>query len=252
MNIYKITNKLNNKIYIGQEKKYDPCYYGSGILIKEEINKLGKNNFMKEIIEFCDSIQSLNDREIYWIRELNSRDPSVGYNIAPGGSLFCMNDEISKKISISLKGKYTGEKSSRFGKKISEDLRLKLKNNSGYKNWTEESRRKASESKKGIKFSEESRKKMSDSKKGKLLDTQHKNKISDSLRGRELKEETREKIKKSNIDKKQKNTRMVFVTNIGNKELLIFNNILSACRFFYSTVYRIKMNKIPGYEIMIE
>ena len=55
MNIYKITNKINNKIYIGKDTTNDPNYYGSGVLIKKSINKHGINNFVIEIIETCES-----------------------------------------------------------------------------------------------------------------------------------------------------------------------------------------------------
>lgn len=86
--IYKITNNINGKIYIGQHKqtttkeKIDR-YLGSGILIKKAQDKYGKENFIKEIIEYC-SKENINDREIYWIRFYNSLTPN-GYNITKGG-----------------------------------------------------------------------------------------------------------------------------------------------------------------------
>lgn len=85
MQIYKITNSINGKIYIGKDKNDRACYFGSGRLIKRAIIKYGKENFVKEIIEFCDTISELNVREIFWINELKSRDPKIGYNIAKGG-----------------------------------------------------------------------------------------------------------------------------------------------------------------------
>jgi hypothetical protein len=76
--IYKITNLLNGKIYIGKELKYNIQYYGSGILIRKAIIKYGQENFRKDIIEEC-QVDQLNEREKYWIEFLNSRAP-VGYN----------------------------------------------------------------------------------------------------------------------------------------------------------------------------
>ena len=88
MYIYKITNKINNKIYIGKSSKIpkkSESYFGSGILIKKAINQYGISNFEKEILE--DNIQdinSLNQKEIYWIRSYNSIDRNIGYNLCEG------------------------------------------------------------------------------------------------------------------------------------------------------------------------
>lgn len=83
MVIYKITNNINNKIYIGKDKHNRKTYYGSGTLIKQAIKKYGKHNFSKEILEVCTSIDHMNIREIYWIDKLNAI--KNGYNIAEGG-----------------------------------------------------------------------------------------------------------------------------------------------------------------------
>lgn len=87
--IYKTTNLINNKIYIGQHKSskflFDK-YLGSGILIKEAINKYGKENFIIDKIDEADSEEELNKKEIYWIDFYNSRNSNIGYNIASGGA----------------------------------------------------------------------------------------------------------------------------------------------------------------------
>lgn len=85
--IYKTTNNLNGKIYIGKKHStiFDPTYLGSGIIVNESIAKNGKENFTVELIEWCESIDELNEREKFWISALKSQDPSIGYNIAPGG-----------------------------------------------------------------------------------------------------------------------------------------------------------------------
>ena len=51
--IYKTTNLINNKIYIGkrQKQKFDAGYIGSGKKLKSAIKHYGKNNFKCEIIE---------------------------------------------------------------------------------------------------------------------------------------------------------------------------------------------------------
>lgn len=85
MIIYKTTNLINGKIYIGQDSKNKNGYLGSGQNIKRAIKKYGKQNFKKEIIEKCNSIDELNNREKYWINFYNSKDGKIGYNLSNGG-----------------------------------------------------------------------------------------------------------------------------------------------------------------------
>lgn len=82
--IYKVTNCINNKIYIGKSKTNDPNYFGSGLKILFAMKKYGKNNFKKEILEECPE-QDLNTREQFWIAKYNSTNDKVGYNISKGG-----------------------------------------------------------------------------------------------------------------------------------------------------------------------
>ena len=85
MIIYKTTNLINNKIYIGKDKHNNLKYLGSGTAIKLAIKKYGKNNFIKEIIEECFDDNILNEREKYWINKFNSTNRKIGYNVAYGG-----------------------------------------------------------------------------------------------------------------------------------------------------------------------
>ena len=61
MIIYKTTNLINSKIYVGQDSKNNYNYLGSGIIIKKAIKKYGKENFKKEIIEYCNDKQKLDN-----------------------------------------------------------------------------------------------------------------------------------------------------------------------------------------------
>lgn len=84
MIIYKTTNLLNGRFYIGKDEKNDSNYLGSGKILKLAINKNGRENFKKEILEFCDTRKELNEREKHWINILSAT--TVGYNIADGGT----------------------------------------------------------------------------------------------------------------------------------------------------------------------
>ena len=86
--IYKTTNLINEKIYIGQHKgkTIDNKYFGSGILIKRSLKKYGKENFKCELIDNADNKSDLDSKEIYWIEKLDSRNIEIGYNIVSGGN----------------------------------------------------------------------------------------------------------------------------------------------------------------------
>ena len=91
--IYKITNKVNGKSYIGQtiqnvkERFYQHCATKCSqavlnMVIHKAITKYGKSNFTIEVIEEVESA-NLNDRERYWIRYYDSYNN--GYNSTEGG-----------------------------------------------------------------------------------------------------------------------------------------------------------------------
>lgn len=113
MIIYKTTNLINNKIYIGQDVNNNPNYYGSGKILKQAIKKNGKENFEKVILEKCASKEELNEREIYWIKKLDATNPEIGYNLAFGGNTCSIYDlpielqikwKINNKIAMKKRG----------------------------------------------------------------------------------------------------------------------------------------------------
>ena len=79
--IYKTTNMINGRIYIGRTGRDDLKYLGSGIYLLFAIKKWGKENFIRETIE----TNVLPNREAYWIEKYKSQYPKIGYNIAYGG-----------------------------------------------------------------------------------------------------------------------------------------------------------------------
>lgn len=113
--IYKTTNLINEKIYVGRHVQYDTSafdgYLGSGVLITRAIEKYGEENFVREIIENVTHADIVNEREIFWIAELSATDRNIGYNIFPGGGGFTTDymenmwrdPEIREKIIKGLK-----------------------------------------------------------------------------------------------------------------------------------------------------
>lgn len=99
MVIYKTTNLINGKIYVGQDIKNDSNYLGSGLLIERAIKKHGREHFKKEIVEVCFSQNELNEKEIYWIKQFNSTNRRIGYNISIGGQGGNLGKEWLSKIS---------------------------------------------------------------------------------------------------------------------------------------------------------
>lgn len=100
--IYKTTNLVNGKIYIGQHRynpKTDKNYLGTGVILLQAISKYGKNNFKKEIIEECYSNEELNQKEVYYIKSFDSTNPKIGYNIELGGNAGPVSEKTRKKIS---------------------------------------------------------------------------------------------------------------------------------------------------------
>lgn len=85
MIIYKTTNLVNGKIYVGRQLHDNPNYIGSGKIMQRAIEKYGRVNFKKEILEVCSSVAELNTKEQFWIHQLNSTDKDIGYNIMTGG-----------------------------------------------------------------------------------------------------------------------------------------------------------------------
>ena len=117
--IYKITNKINNKVYIGQTKKtieerfqehLKKAKIHTNRYLYDAMNKYGYNNFQVSKIEECDNTK-LDEREIYWIAFYKSNNKKYGYNMTAGGGggdTWTNNphkEETSKKLSQAQKGK---------------------------------------------------------------------------------------------------------------------------------------------------
>ena len=133
MIIYKITNLINNKIYIGKSKYNNLDYYGSGMLINFAIKKYGKENFKREILCECSLQEELNEMERYWIQKLNATNKKIGYNKSVGGDGGSYGP-LTEKHKQKLRGKIPWNKGKKFGplteehkQKISEKLKGRIR-----------------------------------------------------------------------------------------------------------------------------
>lgn len=84
--VYKTTNLINDKIYIGVHKTedLDDGYLGSGTYINKAIKKYGKENFSKDIIAICDSEEEMYEIEKLLVNKVFLTFFST-YNIMNGG-----------------------------------------------------------------------------------------------------------------------------------------------------------------------
>ncbi len=167
MIIYKTINLINGKIYVGQDTHNDPNYYGSGKILCYAIKKYGKENFKKEIICECESQEELNEKEIFWITELNAQDKSIGYNIANGGYA-CGGNRKDTKHSEETKRKISKAKTGIPWGKHSEETKRKMSEAAKGRKFSEEHKRKLSEARRNRIISKETRKKTSITSKGKI------------------------------------------------------------------------------------
>lgn len=80
--VYKVTNLVNNKYYIGahKTKNIDDNYIGSGVALKKAIEKYGKENFKKEVLFIFDNPEDMFKKEEELV-ELNEKS----YNLRRGG-----------------------------------------------------------------------------------------------------------------------------------------------------------------------
>jgi group I intron endonuclease len=120
--IYKITNKINNKFYVGmhQTENIDDGYMGSGKLIKRAIKKYGVENFTKEILHVFDNEENMKnkEKELVIISEQS-------YNLCDGGH---GGFGYINRNNLSSGGKYANTEEAK--KKKSDTLKEYYKNNS--------------------------------------------------------------------------------------------------------------------------
>ena len=182
--IYKITNNVNNKCYIGLPTKSSEQRFNQHIQralhnetdfkFPRAIHKYGKGAFTVETLCTTTTHQNAIELERFYIKHFNSF--KSGYNATTGGDGsdgYSVSDETKAKISESLKGHETlpetrkkiseaqkGEKSVHYGKPMLPQTKEALRKANTGRKWTDKSKAKASASRKGFKPKQESIDKM--------------------------------------------------------------------------------------------
>jgi len=186
--VYRVTNNVNGRYYIGVHKTDDlnDGYMGSGILIQRALKKHGKENFTREILASFDDADSAYLEEKRLVDEALVRD-GRSYNLREGGYGGRMCEDSRRKVSQSLTGRKRPDISGENNPSKREDIRQKI-----------------SETKRGKKFSEEHKQKISEANKGnvgywvgKTRSDDTKRKISEANKGRKFPEVTCPHCKKT-------------------------------------------------------
>lgn len=221
--IYLVTNRINNKKYIGKREssEFDEHYWGSGKYLQNAIYKYGKENFSREILEWAETREELCKLEEEYICKYNAVESSEYYNLTKGGlgggsygadngsyGKHWYTDGESQVLCLEEncpQGWYPGYSETR--KKQTQQINLGKK-------FTEEHRKKISEAHKadpsrsmlGKHQSEYQKQRTSEVHKGKTIPLEMRKRISKTLKdgykqgriskrvGKEVSEETRKKI----------------------------------------------------------
>ena len=110
MIIYKLTNLINNKVYIGLTTKtlaqrlsqhHYESRHGVNRPLYRAMRKYGENKFSAEIIDSAENLQDLKEKEQYWIKYYNSYGATGnGYNATKGGDMTAHQPVGYTKISL--------------------------------------------------------------------------------------------------------------------------------------------------------
>ena len=162
MIIYKITNKINGKSYIGQTIQSLECrlaqhFSKNDTIIQKAIRKYGKDSFEYVIIDTADCMEQLNSKEIFWINFYRTLTIQNGYNVKTGGNNAKLTVEEKEIVS-----KRTREAMNK------PEIKAKLG-----RVWTKEEKEAKSRQMKGKKLSKEHKEAISSALKGKRKTKEH-------------------------------------------------------------------------------
>ena len=227
--IYKITNLVNSRVYIGASKNVEKRWseHRNGrTAIAGDLQIFGLDNFKFEVLLECPE-----DMLCQWERDMiclyDSDDPEKGYN--------CKNDRpYSLERGESLKGKPSGMKGHvawNRGLKTSDETKRKMSEANRGHTVSEETKRKLSEFhrgqtawNRGLKTSDETKRKISEAKRGRSRSDETRRKISEAHKGLSASEETRRKISEARKEYWRKKKELNGLKIHSNNELKIHSN----------------------------
>lgn len=208
--IYKIKNTVNSKLYIGQTKyplikRFNEHLYnakkGKNSPLYNAIRQYGKEKFFISLLEEVDEKDSLDEAEEKWIKKFNTITPN-GYNILPGGTKFVKDSnpmyikEIREKVSL----KFSGDNNPSKRPEVKEKIR---------------------KSALGKKATPETRKKMSENN-GRYW------------KGRKIPQyiiDAHAKKSRTLLGELNKTSKKVWMLNLNNEKIKLFNGCCEAKRF---------------------
>jgi group I intron endonuclease len=227
--VYKTTNLINGKFYVGRDSRNCSTYKGSGKLLWAAIRKYGWHNFEKTILEHCSSKEHLDEREKFWIKELDATNKDIAYNISPGGiwggrvgyklseetknkisdklKLYDCTEEHRQSLSNSAKRTKAHERlvNANIGRAYSVEHRHKLSVAAKNRIVTDETKAILSNALTGRTLSDTHKESISKGlagkTKGKIITAEHRRQISEKLKGRVIDKEVRQRMGASRLGK---------------------------------------------------
>ena len=223
MIIYKITNLLNGKVYVGQtirtleERWKDHCVPSNKCLaLARAIEKYGRENFIIEQVDSANSFEELNKKEGDWIVQMNSLSPN-GYNLKTGGDQprLCQesidkSNQTKKSRNIRPWNEGLDKTDPRVAKYIRYGKDTHAYGKIGYR--------------KGKKASEETRKNISQAQTGRVLSEETKQKMSMAHKGKVFSQITRDRLSLAHLGKKFSEESIKKMSEAHKKPILCSNN----------------------------
>lgn len=219
--LYKTTNIINGKFYIGvhQTTNINDGYLGSGLNLRRAIKKYGRDNFHKEILEFFDSPEEMFQKEREIVNEdfislknnYNLKIGGIGNSIGRNNTFYGRrhSENSKKRMSESKKGipmseatkhkikKTRKSKKFRHSEKTKQILREKNTGNNNPRFGAKMTPKEKSEMIKrvtGLKRSKATKERIRQARIGTKLSKETKNKVSKTQTGKKHSEETKQKI----------------------------------------------------------